>query len=568
LPDGTLQNVPLGVVLGFRAGAYVNQDVNATIQIVGDSNGVFRVLRLETDDVVFIDDPDLPPGHQRVQVLETAIKVEGPGPIPVTTGQAIIVDVEFSCPNDPQQGAFKATLSVAGIAIPIVATPNLGFLYGNVLTSPSDLAPGESANCAFELFSSMGHAVNVAVAYDSAFGNQFSAPTSQVITVPPAGGTAHLTIPVTCAPGTPEGVYPAEFQFISQDGTPFERSIEFGTQITVIGGTIVTRIDTTSVVMVAGGITPINLTIQSVRGGGTDVSYRLAGPPELGLSGPPIHVDAGKTTHGTVWLEASLDAPQDATVQLTQFSFTTQGQLIPEKIFVSAFSPPAGDDFVVFRVYWGPKWTVGNPFSWQQMEKAIFTVVRSAFVKGFREYGVASVSDVAVSNLPGLPITTFPSVALEVTFPSSNDFDESDITGLITSLLDFRRLPRPDEIEGTPYYCVMPQQGSFYRPNPTGLCGRHDTFSYLGTKLLYAWVYQATTVDGTTPCFGHELAEAICAKGAGMEIGDPCQNLQGRSNGVALEAYLSKQRNLCVLPDMTNNPDIAATAPVPGKTGG
>src|SRR6266700_2050378 len=83
LPDGMVQNVPLGTARGFRAGAYVNRDINTTFQIEGDNDAVFRILRVETDDVVFIDDPDLPPGHQHVQVLETALKVEGPGPIEI-----------------------------------------------------------------------------------------------------------------------------------------------------------------------------------------------------------------------------------------------------------------------------------------------------------------------------------------------------------------------------------------------------------------------------------------------------------------------------------------------------
>ena len=567
LPDGTIQNVPLGTVQGFRAGVYVNQDVNASFQVEGDSSGVFRVLRVETDDVVFIDDPDLPPGHQRVQVLEKAIQVNGPGPIQISQNQAVIVDVQFSCPNDPAQGAFKATLDGSGVAIPIVATANLGFLFGNVLTTPANLAPGETANFGVELFSSMGRPVIVALAYDPAFDSHFSAPTSQPLTVPAAGGTATLTIPITCAPGTPEGIHQVGFKILSPDGTVLPRSTGFGTQVTVIGGTVVTTIDTTSPVMVAGGITPINLTIQSIRGRGTDVTYRLVGPPEFGLSGPPIHVDAGRTTRGTVWLEASSNAPQDAVLQLTQFSFATQGEILPTKIFVSALKPPPGDNFVVLRVYWGPKWIAGNPFSWQQMEKAIFTVVRSTYLQGLVEYGVASVGDVAVSNAPGLPQSTFPAAAIEPTFPATNDFDDSDLTGLITHLIDSGQLPRPNQIQGTPYYYVMPQQGSFYRPDRSGILGRHDKFSYGGSDHLYAWGYQGSDVDGTTPTFGHELVEALCAKVAGMEIGDPCQNLSGKSAGVALQPYLSKQKNLCVLPNMADNPDVAATPAVPGKTG-
>ena len=52
-----------------------------------------------------------------------------------------------------------------------------------------------------------------------------------------------------------------------------------------------------------------------------------------------------------------------------------------------------------------------------------------------------------------------------------------------------------------------------------------------------------------------------------MEIGDPCQLLSGRSGGILLQPDLLKLSGLCVLPGMTNNPDVAATNPVPGKTG-
>src|SRR5262249_53083207 len=149
-----------------------------------------------------------------------------------------------------------------------------------------------------------------------------------------------------------------------------------------------------------------------------------------------------------------------------------------------------------------------------------FTLIRSAYLKGLREYGVASVSDVAVSNAPGLPIT-LPTVAFDPTFPSSNDFDEPDVIEVITRLLDAGQLPRPDQIRGTPFYCVIPQQGSFYRPEEPpagkqGSNGSHSTFGYRGTNCLYAWAFQGGNVDGTSPFVIHELVEAVSAKGAGF----------------------------------------------------
>jgi hypothetical protein len=571
LPDGTAESVPLGTVRSFGAGTYLNRDVNVAFQVDGDDFGVFRIVTVETDNVVTIDDPDAP-GHQ-VQVLELSERVTGSGPIQISAHQAVIATVEFSCPADPSQRAFKATLNGSGVVtLPIVATADLGTLIGNTLVSPENLAPGETGNFGLELFSSMGHPVVMSLEYDAAFDPNFSAPRSAPITVPAAGGTATVTVPVTCAQGTPAGVHHLGFNFVAPDGTQLGFMT---TDVIVIDGIVITTFDaqSTSLVMLAGGITPINVTVQSIRGGAADISYDIAGlgtfHGPFGLSGPPIHVERGQTTRGTLWLAGGHDAPATATLQIVQLGFNPdpQGGPIPTNIFVTLEQPPPGDDFVVLRTYWGSKWTDGNPFPWQQMEKAIFTSIRSNYFEGLNEYGVSDVSDVAMSTDPRLPPTTLPAFAIEPTFPPSNDFDDADIIGLITRLIDSGRLPRPDAIHGTPYYYVMPQQGSFYRPDRDGILGRHSTFSYGGADHLYAWGYQGMTVDGTTPTFGHELVEALSAKVAGMEVGDPCQKLQGNSAGVALQPYLSKLRNLCVLPDMTNNPNVAATPPVPGVTG-
>jgi hypothetical protein len=571
LPDGTIQSVPLGTTKSFAAGMYVMQNANVTFQIDGDELGVFRIVAVETDNVVIFDDPDAP-GH-RVLVLEVAESVMGAGPIQISAGQAVIVSVEFSCPVDPSQGMFKATLNGSGaIQLQIVATADLGALVGNTVVSPENLAPGEAGNFAFELFSSMGHPVTVSLEYDEAFDANFSAPTSAPITVPAAGGTATVNVPVTCAQGTPEGIHYFGFKFVALDGTQLGWMT---TDVNVISGTVITTIDSqsTSLLMLAGGLTPINVTLQSIRGGATDITYEISGlgnsAGPFGLSGPPLHVDAGETTRGTLWLRASSDAPANATLQIAQNSFNPdpQGGPISTNIFVTVEQPPSSEEFVVLRIYWGPKWTDGNPFPWQKMEQAIFTAIRSTYFQGLNEYGVSKVNDVAVSNDPGLPGTTLLAFAIEPTFPSSNDFDDSDLIGLITRLIDSGRLPRPDGINGTPFYYVMPQQGSFYRPNRDGILGAHSTFGFDGVDHLYGWGYQGMTVDGTTPTFGHEVAEALSAKVAGTEVTDPCQKLQGNSAGVVLQPYLSKLRNLCVLPDMTSDPSVAATPPVPGVTG-
>jgi len=145
----------------------------------------------------------------------------------------------------------------------------------------------------------------------------------------------------------------------------------------------------------------------------------------------------------------------------------------------------------MFRVYWGPKWTAGNPCPWQQLETAIFTLVRSVYLKGLREYGVASVADVAVSSDPQFPPTTFPTVAFDPTFPSTNDFDEPDVIKVIMGLLDSGKLPRADQIRGTPLYCVIPQQGSYYRPEepPRELRRITGSISHLITAVANVYMH-------------------------------------------------------------------------------
>ena len=171
LPDGQLQHVQVGSGVNFRAGVYVNRDTDATFQIEGDTAGVFRILRVETDDVEFIDDPDVP--RKKIAVLVPALKVDGPGPIHITSGEAVIVDVQFSCPADPASPLFKANLVGAGTML-ISASVNLGDLFGHTLTSPRDMAPGETANFGFELFSSIAHPVTVALQYDPLFDPEFA----------------------------------------------------------------------------------------------------------------------------------------------------------------------------------------------------------------------------------------------------------------------------------------------------------------------------------------------------------------------------------------------------------
>jgi hypothetical protein len=406
--------------------------------------------------------------------------------------------------------------------------------------------------------------VQIQFQYSPASDPHFSADTQFPPVIQP-GGSANVTVPLFCFPGTPVGEYSLGFTVVTLDGSTTLGST--GIVVSVVGPSVTTVIDPAfaSVTMTTGGITPINLNLTS-RGGNASVSFELQGTtPGLSLSGPPISVIEGNPTKGTVWINAAMDAPAQATVTLVQHAFNgSQMEALSPSIALSilppalqGFPPLSFEDFFIVRVYWGQRWIDGDPFSWTDMEAAIVQLMNGAYVRGMREYGVGTV------HTSGHPLA----VAVDGDFIPSGQFDNSDVTNLITELIDSDKLPAPGDISSTPLYVVFPPRFSKYKPDPTGVIGWNGSFQYQGTDQLFAWVYQGGDVPGTTPGFGHEVAEALCAKRAGIQVGDPCQLLKGNCDGIAVQAFLSQQRNLCIIPDMTGNSDVAATKPVPNKTG-
>jgi hypothetical protein len=122
--DIQILNVTIGTRASSSAGLYSKADANVTVRIEGDNAGLFRVTKVETDDVVIVREG---PHGNPIEVLETALVVNGPGPIQVFNGQAILASVEFSCPMAPAQAAFRATAVMDGLPAPnelsILATP-------------------------------------------------------------------------------------------------------------------------------------------------------------------------------------------------------------------------------------------------------------------------------------------------------------------------------------------------------------------------------------------------------------------------------------------------------------
>jgi hypothetical protein len=225
-------NVALGDRRSSDGGLYAMADANVTVRIVGDSSGVFRVVKVETADVVITQEG---PHGGPIASLQTALTASGPGPIQVFSGQAILASVEFSCPSDPAQAIFRARADLDGLppqkpnGLSILATANLGMVAMDIVNPNPSILPGQTENIEFQISSSLGHDVNVAVEIDRSEPN-FSAPTPSLFV--PKGAIESLTIPITCAPGTPVGRHGVEFQLRNIDRPQVWGGFNFGITVT------------------------------------------------------------------------------------------------------------------------------------------------------------------------------------------------------------------------------------------------------------------------------------------------------------------------------------------------
>ena len=221
-----ISNVALGSHGSSSAAVTSTIDASVTAQIVGDKAGVFEVSRIETLDLVREPDGQ----HGSIFVWETALAVDGLGPIQVDQGQAVLVFVDFSCPPDPASSGFRATVLLEGLpSIPIFATANLGRLEFASLSAPLIL-PGQAENFEFQILSSLGHEVSGVFSCDSGFEPHFSS--DPQFTSIPAGGTVTVTIRVTCAAGTLPGEHSVIFSLRAADNSREFGSIEIGVTVT------------------------------------------------------------------------------------------------------------------------------------------------------------------------------------------------------------------------------------------------------------------------------------------------------------------------------------------------
>jgi hypothetical protein len=211
----------------------------------------------------------------------------------------------------------------------------------------------------------------------------------------------------------------------------------------------------------------------------------------------------------------------------------------------------------VHLLFWGSTWsTLPDPSNPGQLlfntfTAAVQSILAGPWISALRQYGIKRCSfgsaRIVNSNPPFLP----------------TQFAESDVQGVVQSLIDDNTFPEPDEAGGRNLYVVVMPPNTQSQP-VSGLTARGAHSSFNSGSIIdvdtawYAWV-GSQKLSGMTSTFCHELAE-MCTNpegdgwyidGAGpacFEIGDICNNLNSTLNGVTVESYWSVYDGACIVP--------------------
>ncbi|MGC4054983.1 MAG: hypothetical protein QM757_39585 [Paludibaculum sp.] len=233
-------NIAPGTFASSAGGGLIKAPGNAIVQIQSDPAGVFSVESLEV--LALERDPDVPHAPPAWQTVNTA---NGPGPISVEPGEALIIRIGFTCPVHPALDSYTATAVAASSSAP--QTPLLQLAISGTVSpgtvsiaslAPLSIAPGQTVPFPFRLSSSLRHDAGGVFTCDSRTPSPFTSDTSPQFPTLPAGGTLDVALPVTCAAGTAAGIYPVVFQFRAIDN-----SAQFGsltTNVSVMTGRAIT----------------------------------------------------------------------------------------------------------------------------------------------------------------------------------------------------------------------------------------------------------------------------------------------------------------------------------------
>jgi hypothetical protein len=202
-------------------------------------------------------------------------------------------------------------------------------------------------------------------------------------------------------------------------------------------------------------------------------------------------------------------------------------------------------------IFWGAGWNLPTTSpSAGQIVTAVQSILAGPFMSGLVQYGVDR------SPYRGAIIVSAPAPAL-----LPHTFSQSDVEGLVNTLIGDGRFPEPDEDGGRIIYMVIMPPNSNYEGDAS-IVGAHGVFSSGSiTDVDHAWFAWIGNhnIDIMTRTVGHELAETCTdPEGDGWtvdgqpdglnEIGDICNKSFQKLNGVMLEAYWSKVDGACLLP--------------------
>ena len=211
-------------------------------------------------------------------------------------------------------------------------------------------------------------------------------------------------------------------------------------------------------------------------------------------------------------------------------------------------------------IFWGASWNATPSPSIASIQRDIITILDSPYMSALDQY-----KGVGAGALLGTTLVT--------TSDPPNPFNDSDVTKLVTALLQGGTLPEPDDNTQILYCVIMPANVRSTKFAQNSITGEHSTFSYsdvdpAGTQNVtahWAWLTHDGTIDDLTTIFSHELVEsctdpegsAIQLNAPGTctanptnwcEIGDVCSGTSGLVCGVRVQAYWSARDNACVIP--------------------
>ena len=199
-------------------------------------------------------------------------------------------------------------------------------------------------------------------------------------------------------------------------------------------------------------------------------------------------------------------------------------------------------------IFWGNSWTGTPTPSAGQIVNAVSNIISGPYISALSQYGVGP--------------ATLRGAIIALTNPP-NPFQESDVQGLVSALIDQGTFPEPDDPGGLNFYAVIMPAG--VNLSGGGATGRHsyDTdydFPFDWDRAWYCWVMNNGTLDSVTTIFSHELVEACSdPEGDGIqmnpsnssnwnEIGDACCSA-ARLNGVMVQSYWSDRDKACIIPN-------------------